>query len=103
MLARATALASARKYWCTGAMSEGIDASELMRQSPLRVAIGRPGELFAPVWRFWTHKNSAYFAVRSMGGYYKASYHPAGERHETAAWMHGWTNESNLKFDDTGS
>jgi hypothetical protein len=69
----------------------------------LRVAVGTPDEPFAPPWRFWTHGDSAYLAVRLIGAIFKASFHPPDERHESAVWNHGFTTESGGMVEERGS
>lgn len=65
--------------------------------------MGAAGRPFAPAWRFWTHRKSAYFAQRALGSIFKASFHPADDKHESAAWTHALTRESGQKIEGTGS
>jgi hypothetical protein len=73
------------------------------KSNVLRVAAGMPDAVFAPPWRFWTSGRSAYFSQRSSGSAFKASFHPADERHESAVWTAAFTAESGVVMDDVGS
>jgi len=81
----------------------GAPATDSGSGGVLRVAVGTPDEPFASAWRFWTYGDSAYFAQRTLGGSFKASFHPARGPDKPAAWTHGFTRESKQVFDDIGS